>query len=303
MPDMSLERFIVARMVVQSPETCIYDGVRAMQDNHIGAVLVHDGEALVGIVTDRDLGFKLTELELDPFESQLVDVMSAPVASVSRRASVDDVTALMIAHGVRRIPIVDGSAIIGIVTLDDLILEHAADAHTLAAIVRAQLATPTKLKATGHVRPVANAAPAGDRAARHEQRQQQRYVALLKCTLDATGLRSREQAECALYTVLSGLLRRVSADEAGDLLAQLPSLAREYAVRAMPAGPSLTVSRDFIERSLAAALDVSHERAGRIAVQVAQVLEESVSAGELAQFKRRLPSDLRELFQGAGEPR
>jgi CBS domain-containing protein len=146
-PDMSLERFIVARMVVQSPETCIYDAVRAMQDNHIGAVLVHDGEALVGIVTDRDLGLKVTELELDPFESQLVDVMSAPVASVSRRASVVDVAALMIAHGVRRIPIVDGGAVIGIVTLDDLILEHAVDAYTLAAIVRAQLAAPTKLKA------------------------------------------------------------------------------------------------------------------------------------------------------------
>jgi uncharacterized protein (DUF2267 family) len=95
----------------------------------------------------------------------------------------------------------------------------------------------------------------------------------------------------------------VKADEAGDLLAQLPSLAREYAVRTMPAGPSLTVSRDFIERSLAAALDVGPERAARIAVQVAQVLEESVSAGELAQFKVGLPSDLRELFQGAGDPR
>jgi CBS domain-containing protein/uncharacterized protein (DUF2267 family) len=302
-PVMSLERFIQARMVVQSPETCIYDAVRAMQDNRVGAVLVHDGETLVGIVSDRDLSFRLAELDLDPFDAQLAEVMSSPVMSVGREASVVDVTALMIAHGVRRVPIVDGGSIIGIVTLDDLILEHAVDAYTLAAVVRAQLAAPTKLKRAGYVRPVANKAPAGVRAARHEQRRQQGYAALLKRTMDSTGLGTREEAECALHTVLSALLRRVNADEAGDLLAQLPSRVREYAVRAVPAGPALCVSRGSIERSLAACLDVGPERAARIAVQVAQVLEESVSAGELAQFKAQLPGDLRELFRDAGASR
>ncbi|MET0411250.1 MAG: CBS domain-containing protein [Polyangiaceae bacterium] len=303
---MSLERFLPARVVVQSPDTRLYDAVRAMQDNNIGAVLVHDGQSLVGVVTDRDLGLKLAELELDPFESQLVDVMTSPVVSIGRDASVVDVAALMIASNVRRIPIVDGDMILGLVTLDDLILEHAVDAFTLAAIVLAQLAAPTKLKAAGRVRPGSGGASASERATRHEVRQGQAYVALLKRTMDSTGLTSRDEAERALNTVLSGLLRRVTAEEAGDLLAQLPSRLREYALRLVVSGSQQAVSRGFIERALAASLDVGPERAGRIAAQVAHVLEQSVSAGEMAQFKGRLPSDLRELFDasvyGAAQP-
>lgn len=298
---MSLERFMQGRIVAQSPETCIYDAIRAMQDNHIGAVLVHDGESLVGVVTDRDLACKLAELEVDPFESCLAEVMSTPVACVGRDVTVVDVAALMIAHGVRRIPIIEGAAILGVVTLDDLILEHAVDTFTLAAIVRAQLAEPAKLKSAGRVHPVSAPTSLAARDARHEARVQQKYVRLLKSTMDSTGLASREDAECALNTVLTGLLRRVSANEAADLLAQLPGRLRQYALRNVLAGPEIAISRGFIERSLAASLDIGPDRAHRIARQVARVIEQSVSPGEIAQFKGQLPSELRELFEAPAQ--
>jgi CBS domain-containing protein/uncharacterized protein (DUF2267 family) len=295
---MSLERFTRPHLVVQTPETRLYDAIRAMEDNHVGAVLVHDGAALIGIVTDRDIGLKVAGSELDVFEVELRYIMSAPVATLGRDASADDVAALMIAHGVRRIPLVEGSAVIGLVTLDDLILEHALDAFALAAIVRAQLSAPAKLKPAGLVHP---AQPRGSAArertrARHEARRRQRYARLLKRTMIRTGLPSQELAECALHVVLSGLLRRVTPEEAGDFLAQLPSRVREYAILNISNGPDPRVNRGFIERTLGACLDVGSERARQILRQVTGALAESVSQGELEQFNGQLPRELQELF-------
>src|SRR5688572_15490208 len=100
---MSLDRFMQSRLVVQSPNTRIYDAVRAMEDNAIGAVLLHDGERLVGIVTDRDLCLKVIGDDLDAFDFQLTDVMSTPVATVPADASMADVAEVMLARHVRRV--------------------------------------------------------------------------------------------------------------------------------------------------------------------------------------------------------
>ena len=56
---MSLERYASKRMVVQTPNTTVYDAVRAMEANHIGVVVVHDGEDVKGLVTDRDLALRV----------------------------------------------------------------------------------------------------------------------------------------------------------------------------------------------------------------------------------------------------
>jgi uncharacterized protein (DUF2267 family) len=259
---------------------------------------VHDGTALVGIVTDRDIGLKVAGSELDVFEVELRYIMSAPVATLGQDASADDAAALMIAHGIRRIPIVEGSSVIGLVTLDDLILEHALDAGVLAAIVRAQLSAPAKLKAAGLVHP---AQPRGSwvrerTQVRREAQRRQKYSALLARTMARTGLPSHELSECALHLVLSGLLRRVRPDQAGDFLAQLPSRVREYAIFNVAGAPDPRINRGFIERTLGACLDVSAGRAREIVRQVMRALEEIVSQGELEQLKGQLPWELQELF-------
>lgn len=74
---MSLTKYLQGRLVVLPPRATVYDASRAMADNHIGAVIVHDGEHVVGMVTDRDLGLAVAEDE-DPFQAQLDEVMSSP---------------------------------------------------------------------------------------------------------------------------------------------------------------------------------------------------------------------------------
>jgi len=285
------------RLLVQSPETRLYDAARAMEDNHVGAVLVHDGQALVGIVTDRDLGLKVIGDDLDAFEFHLSDVMSSPVATVPPSSTVAEVVDLMLDRHVRRIPIVEGATVLGIVTLDDLLLEEAVEPATLAGIVRRQLAEPSRLKPAGRVRP--GVPPArGDRShrARHEAHQRRSYARLLRRTLAKTQLTMAEQAERALEIVLGALLRRVTSDEAAHALAQLPSRLREYAQAHVPSGPDRSVTRESIEAELDRQLELGPERAAEVLVQTVRALETSIDAGELRELNRQLPRELKHLL-------
>src|SRR5689334_14624152 len=104
---MSLSKYTQGRLVVLPPRATLYDASRAMADNHIGAVIVHDGEHVVGMVTDRDLALATADDE-DPFQAQLDEIMSSPAVVLPESASVDDAARRMLNHCVRRIPIVDG---------------------------------------------------------------------------------------------------------------------------------------------------------------------------------------------------
>jgi len=296
---MSLEKFVSSRLVVQSPSTRIYDAVRAMRDNRIGAVLIHDGAALVGIVTDRDLGLEVLGDDLDAFEFQLSDVMSSPVASVTIDATLIDVTDVMIQERVRRVPIVDGSSVAGMVSFDDLILEEVADTATLATILRAQLSQPSRLKPAGKLHPCSpDRTEATNRRAarRHEAHQRQAYAHLLRTTLSFTGLTWTERAEEVLEVVLAALLRRVTPEQAAHVLAQVPSRLRLAVTPQLRSEPDLGVSRCALERDLERRLAIDTRRSAQLLEQVGRALGTSISRGEIEDFRSQLPADMKDIL-------
>jgi CBS domain-containing protein len=151
---MTLEKYTQGRLVVMHPDTTAYDAVRAMEDNHIGAIVVRDDSGVVGFVTDRDLALQVIAFDEDPFEIRLCTLMSRPVEVISTAASAAEAAQRMLDRRVRRLPIVDGSKLVGMVTLDDLIADCAIDPGMAADIVRSQLAEPARLKDAGQRRPV-----------------------------------------------------------------------------------------------------------------------------------------------------
>jgi len=208
----------------------------------------------------------------------------------------------MLEHHVRRVPIVEGTVILGMFTLDDLLLEHALDAPTLAAIVRSQLGEPARLKPKGRLYPTAPVSGSSEIARQkahrsHEARRRQVYSRLIKRTIALTAIDSAHLAEHALLIVLSALVRRLTLEEAGDFLAQLPTSLRDYAIANVPAGPDPGVRRDLIEDQIAAALGVGPDRAAHIVRRVGQVLATSISEGELEDVRTQLPSDMKAIFE------
>jgi CBS domain-containing protein/uncharacterized protein (DUF2267 family) len=289
------------RMVVMGPSTTVYDAARALEANHIGSVVVTEGDRVLGIVTDRDLALRVIGYDLDAHDLSLRDVMTRDVATIPVTATEKDAAELMLARHVRRIPIEDHGRIVGIVTLDDLVI-HGFDATTVARIIAAQLAEPARLKEKGDVHPMAptheraDAPSAAERAERrHQAHAQSSYDALLRRVMTETGLDTRERAAAALDAVLSGIVERITPEEAAELLAQLPSTLREQ-LRAVPSGPDRSVTRESIERVLSVRLGIGEARASQLLVRLGRALAVVISRGELRDVMAQLPDDLRSIF-------
>jgi hypothetical protein len=136
--------------------------------------------------------------------------MSPNVAALPPEASRMDAIRLMQERNVRRVPLIDGERIAGIVKLDDLVLDETVPMDELAAVVRSQFE---------------QGAPAafGCRRVR-EARAEGTYWRLINELRANAGLEATAQAEIALEVGLTSLLRRLTPDEAKDLIAQLASL-------------------------------------------------------------------------------
>jgi CBS domain-containing protein len=120
---MSLQQFCKRSVVTISPDQPVAEACRLLQEKNVGCVVATEGEQVRGILTDRDIALKVVGEKRDPQRTTIREVMRANPIRISVQKSLHDLTALMHAHHVRRVPIVDsGDKVVGIVTLDDLLV-------------------------------------------------------------------------------------------------------------------------------------------------------------------------------------
>jgi CBS domain-containing protein len=110
--------------VALQAEASLVEAARAMRDHDIGAVVVLDDDALRGIVTDRDLVVRALAEGGDPRSTALAQVCSEELLSLSPQDTVEHAVELMRRHAVRRLPVVEASRPVGIVSLGDLAVER-----------------------------------------------------------------------------------------------------------------------------------------------------------------------------------
>lgn len=281
---MSLRSYRQARNLVLSPNDPVLDAARAIEQNRVGAVVVQDRGRVVGILTDRDLAVRALGRALDPHTTKIREVMTPSPVTLTPADSQDAAIELMQRYNVRRIPLVENDRCVGMVSLDDLILDEAAPLEELAAIVESQIGEgglPESPRTPGRRRRLARAeATLG------------RFVQRVRA---ACGLDTTEQACKALDVVLRAVVRRLTPMEAKDFIAQLPSLLQRE-LQKLPPGPDKSISRASLESELAGALDVEPERAARLLVDVARVVQASISPGQAEDVCRQMPEDLRAVF-------
>jgi signal-transduction protein with cAMP-binding, CBS, and nucleotidyltransferase domain len=111
-----------APAVAVPPRTSLAEAARHMDEYGVGSVLVVEGGALRGIVTDRDLAVRALGRGLDS-ESPLEAVMSPRVITVDAADDVHVAYQTLRRSGVRRLPVLDGHRVVGMVTVDDLLLD------------------------------------------------------------------------------------------------------------------------------------------------------------------------------------
>lgn len=287
---MPLQWYRRPRMVALNPDNSVLEAARAIEQNRIGALVIQLKGRVVGIVTDRDLVVRALGRALDPKTTRLADVMTPSPVTLTPEDDRDDAIRLMQERNVRRVPLVDGERIVGMVTLDDLLLDEAAPLEELAAIVQAQI---------GEGGPADTArSPARRRSIARAEATLGRLLGQVRAE---AGLENTDQARTALEVVLESLVRRLTPQEAGDLIAQLPSLLQSQ-LRALAPGPDKSIAQDTIEAELIRRLDVDPARAATLFAAVAGTVANNVTAGEMEDIRGQLPQGLRGAFSVRASP-
>jgi CBS domain-containing protein len=135
---MSLGDLMRETVVTTAPETPVSDVAATMRDENVGSVVVVAEDAPVGVVTDRDIAVRVAADGNDPETLTVADVMSADPVTVDADTGVFDLCTAMCDHEVRRMPVVDDGTLVGIVTLDDLLVFLTAELGSLAGVIGAE---------------------------------------------------------------------------------------------------------------------------------------------------------------------
>src|SRR3954452_13092880 len=102
-----------------APQRAVPEVAELMRERNVGSVVLVDDAGPVGFVTDRDLALSVIADGRD-FGDHVADHASTPVITAEPGMDLEEAGELMVRHGIRRLVVVDGGRLIGIVTLDDL---------------------------------------------------------------------------------------------------------------------------------------------------------------------------------------
>src|SRR5580765_865602 len=122
------------------PDVTVFDALKLMADFGIGALLVIQNGKPVGLFSERDYARKLALRGLRSRETPVSAVMSAPVLTISPDASVQEGMQVMTAKFVRHLPVVDGTGVIGMVSIGDLVKAVIQDQQALIEQLEAYIA-------------------------------------------------------------------------------------------------------------------------------------------------------------------
>ncbi|BFV55400.1 hypothetical protein KCMC57_up05040 [Kitasatospora sp. CMC57] len=119
---MKVAELMITPPVTVPPETTARQAAARMAAEAVGCVLVADGGALCGIVTDRDLVLRALATTAGP-DTRVSQLMSAPAVTVEAAQDVEVAYRTFRRTGVRRLPVLDEHRLVGVLALDDLLLD------------------------------------------------------------------------------------------------------------------------------------------------------------------------------------
>lgn len=127
-----------------TPDASVFEAVSEMARRNVGALMVMEGEDVVGIVTERDYARKIVLLARASRDTEVQDIMTTPVMYVQPTQTVEECMALMTDKRLRHLPVMDDGELLGVISIGDLVKQVIADQkHVIEQLehyIRGQLA-------------------------------------------------------------------------------------------------------------------------------------------------------------------
>ena len=111
------------RLLSVAPDATVYDALKLMAEHEVGALVVLDGERLVGIFSERDYARKVILFGKASKETMVREIMTEKVLCVRPDQTVDQCMALMTDKRVRHLPVLDHKKVAGVISIGDVVKE------------------------------------------------------------------------------------------------------------------------------------------------------------------------------------
>jgi CBS domain-containing protein len=104
-----------------SPQACVYEAIELMAEKHVGALMVVEGENLVGVVSERDYARKVILQGKSSKQTPVSEIMTGPAISLAPEQTVEDAMRIMTERRIRHLPVVEDGKILGVLSIGDLV--------------------------------------------------------------------------------------------------------------------------------------------------------------------------------------
>jgi CBS domain-containing protein len=104
-----------------TPQTTVLNALKVMADRNIGAVLVLDGDDIVGIFSERDYARKVVLQGKTSKDVPVREVMTSPVVCAEPGWTAHDCMAMMTQRHIRHLPVVERTQLVGVISIGDIV--------------------------------------------------------------------------------------------------------------------------------------------------------------------------------------
>ncbi|MGH2705260.1 MAG: CBS domain-containing protein [Actinomycetota bacterium] len=109
-------------VLTMNPEQTLEEAAQYMIERQVGSAVVVSNGAVVGIVTERDV-MRAVARGLVPWNTKLEEVMTREPITASPDGTTAEAAQVMLEHGFRHLPVVEGTQLVGIVSLRDVLID------------------------------------------------------------------------------------------------------------------------------------------------------------------------------------
>jgi CBS domain-containing protein len=103
------------------PNSMVYDAMKLMADKGIGALIVREGEPVVGVISERDYARKVILEGRSSRSTAVREIMTSHVLYAGPNQTIEECMAVMTDKRIRHLPVLEGGRLIGVISIGDLV--------------------------------------------------------------------------------------------------------------------------------------------------------------------------------------